>query len=422
MAKVQGHCDLRFQALSHLLQKNLDAGSELGASLCVNLHGTNVVDIWGGHQTTAQTTAWSRDTITCIWSSTKCVTSLAALMLISRGLLSPNEKVSTYWPEFAANGKENVRVRHILSHTSGLPGWEGPITPEDVYDLSKSTDMLAKQKPWWEPGIASGYQAMTMGHMVDELVQRVAGKSLKQFIADEIAGPLGADFQLGAKEEDWGRCADIVPPPDAPPQQPADEGDGKPPPPAATAAAAAQTSPPAPNHASIAAKVHSNISGVSALTAHTPAWRYAALGASNGHSNARALARILSVISLGGSLDNMTFLSPQTISLIFEEQANGTDLVVGERFRFGLGYALTGRGTYVGWLPNPETENEEGGKGRGGKRICLWGGWGGSIGLMDLERGLTVAYVMNKMEQVSLGSERTKEYVRGVYKVLGVEI
>lgn len=303
-----------------------------------------------------------------------------------------------------------------------MPGWEEPLTPEDVYDLPKSTGMLAEQKPWWEPGTASGYHSVTMGHLVGELVQRVTGKSLKRFIDEEIAGPLGADFQLGLRDDDWERCADIVPPPDATPQPPppaatyagakaAEESDGKPPPPPAA---------PTP----IPLKVALNPSNVSALTAHTPGWRAAALGASNGHSNARALARILSVISLGGSVDSTTYLSPSTISLIFEEQVRGNDLVIGADYRFGLGYALTGRDTEVGWLPGPEAEaeGEEGDQGQGGKGICLWGGWGGSIGLVDVERGLTVAYVMNRMEGKSLASERTREYVRAVYGVLGVDV
>jgi len=213
MAKVQGICDPRFTAVKDLFQSYLDSGEELGASICVNLDGKDVVDIWGGYADEAHTRSWEKDTVTCIWSSTKTVCALAALVCIDRGLLDPYEKVSKYWPEFAANGKEGVEVRHFLSHASGVSGWEEPITLEDMCDIEKSTKLLEQQAPWWEPGKATGYHAWTMGHLIGELVRRVTGKPIQQFITDELARPLTADFQLGIPEKEWNRVADIIPPP-----------------------------------------------------------------------------------------------------------------------------------------------------------------------------------------------------------------
>ena len=132
MAKVQGTCDPRFAKVKSVFQSYLDSGEELGASICVNLDGKEVVDLWGGYADEARTRPWEKDTITCIWSSSKTICALAALMCIDRGLLDPNEKVCKYWPEFAANGKEGVEVRHFLSHASGVSGWEEAVTIEDV--------------------------------------------------------------------------------------------------------------------------------------------------------------------------------------------------------------------------------------------------------------------------------------------------
>ena len=156
---------------------------------------------------------WGEDTIVNVWSSTKTVTSLAALILADRGLLDLDATVATYWPEFAANGKQDIKVRHLLSHTSGVAGWQEPMTIEDLFDWEKATSLLAAQAPWWEPGTASGYQALNFGHLIGELIRRTTGKSLKDFVRDEIAGPLDADFQIGARPDDAGRIAELIPPP-----------------------------------------------------------------------------------------------------------------------------------------------------------------------------------------------------------------
>jgi len=378
MAHTNGTCDDRFKAVKELLQSFLDSGEELGASIVVNVDGENVVDIWGGYADAKRTRPWEENTITNVWSTTKTVTSLAALTLISRGLLSPNEKVSTYWPEFAANGKNDVEVRQILSHTSGVSGWEKDMTLEDIYDIPTATTLLARQAPFWPPGSASGYHSLTFGHLVGALVFRTVGKSLKQFIAEDIATPTGADFQLGAAEKDGPRIAEIIPPP--PPN-----------------------GPPPPGFDSVVAKSMMNPI-VDATIAGTTAWRQAEIGSANGHGNARSIARMLSAISLGGEVNGRRLLSRDSIDLIFQEQIRGKDLVVASNLSFGIGYGLSSKDTDVGWLP----------KGR----ICFWGGWGGSMVIMDVDRRVTIAYVMNKMENVGLGSSRTKAYIRAAYEAL----
>jgi CubicO group peptidase (beta-lactamase class C family) len=144
MARVHGQCDTNFDELQTLLQKFVESGEELGASIAVNLDGKSVVDIWGGYKDSSRTQPWEEDTITNVWSTTKTVTALAALILVDRGLLDANAKVSKYWPEFAVNGKQDVEVRHFLSHTSGVAGWDEPMTIEDVYDFERSTVKLVE--------------------------------------------------------------------------------------------------------------------------------------------------------------------------------------------------------------------------------------------------------------------------------------
>lgn len=382
MAKVQGTCDARFKEVEKVLQGFLDSGDELGLSFVVNIDGEDVVDLWGGYADQAKTREWEKDTITTVWSTSKTIVSLAVLMLIDRGLISPHDKVSKHWPEFGANGKEDIEVRRLISHMSGVSGWDSDMAIEDLYDLPKSTALLAKQAPWWTPGTQSGYHSITMGHLNGELVRRVTGKTLGEFIADEIAAPLAADFRLGAKEEDWSRVAEIIPPPalGAPPPGVMDPG-------------------------SVAMKTLGN-PPMDASVANTDAWRRAEVPAANGHANARGVARMLSAIANGGQVGGTRLLSPKTIDLIFEEQFKGTDLVLGKQIRLGIGYGLSWNESIASWLP-------EG-------RLCFWGGWGGSLGIVDVDRKVTISFVMNKMAMSAFGSDCGKAAVAAVYKTIGV--
>ena len=312
---IQGQCAGPFEAVRSALEANLASGEELGASVWMNVAGETVIDMWGGHRDAARTVPWDEHTITNVWSTTKTITSLAALMLVDRGELDVFAPVARYWPEFAASGKGEIEVRHLMSHTSGVSGWERPFAIEDMYDWDSATARLAAQAPWWEPGTASGYHANNQGHLVGEVIRRITGQHLKDFVAAEIAGPIGADFQIGAKEADWGRIANVVPPPPLPFDLNALPDDN--------VAKRTFLGPEADANA-----------------ANTPGWRKADMGALNGHGNARSVGRIMSALSLGGETEGHRLLSPATIELIFQEQAHGPDLVLGVPLRFGIGYGL----------------------------------------------------------------------------------
>ena len=375
MADIHGVCDGRFEAVRGALARNLDSGEELGASIVLDIDGDIVVDMWGGFRDEARTVPWDEHTITNVWSSTKTVTSLAALMLVDRGQLDVDAPIAKYWPEFAAGGKQDVLVRHMLSHATGVSGLDQPAVVEDLYDWEQATSRMAAQAPWWEPGTASGYHALNFGHLIGEVVRRVSGQSLKQFVAQEIAGPLGADFQIGAAESDWGRIADVVPPPPLPFDFEAIGLDSP--------TVKTLTGPPA-----------------EAENANTPGWRRADIGAANGHGNARSVARVMSVVARGGEVDGVRLLGPDAIDLIFREQQKGVDVVLGVPLRFGIGYGLP--------LPEilPYIPDE---------KICFWGGWGGSMIIIDVGRRMTISYMMNKMGPGIVGSDRSAEYCQAIY-------
>ena len=377
---LHGHCDAQFDKVAEALAEEIANGEEVGAAIAIDIDGELVVDIWGGHADASRTVPWDEDTIVNVFSSTKNVTALAGLMLIDRGLVEPSAPVASYWPEFAANGKQDIEFRHLLSHSSGLSGWDLPFTAEDMYDWDKSTTALAAQAPWWEPGTASGYHALTYGHLIGEVLRRVTGKTLKEFVRDEIAGPLGADFQIGASVDDTARVADVVPataPLDLPPFDQLPEVMVK----------TLIGPPPDPS------------------LANTAAWRAADMGAVNGHGNARSLARILSAISLGGTVNGVQLLRPDTVEMIYNVETDGPDVVLlGHPVRRGLGFGLPQLETFP-FVP-------EG-------KICFWGGWGGSWETMNPDHRATAAYVMNKMAPGIEGSDRTVRYFTLIYEALG---
>ena len=172
---VQGYCDEKFTGVRELFAANIEEGRDVGASFALTIDGEMVIDIWGGHLNEQKTQPWQENTIVNVYSTTKTMSVLCALLLADRGELNFDANVSDYWPEFSAAGKEKVKVWHIMDHAAGLSGMDVEVTPEDLYDWDKIVNLLAEQKPWWEPGTASGYHAITQGYLIGELVRRVTG-------------------------------------------------------------------------------------------------------------------------------------------------------------------------------------------------------------------------------------------------------
>jgi len=371
---VQGSCDPRFEAMRGILQANIDSGADLGASVAVVVNGENVVDLWGGYADHERTTAWQADTLVNVWSTTKTMMAVSALVLVDRGELDPYQKVAHYWPAFAQNGKQDIEVRHLLSHTSGVSGWAQPVQVSDLYDWEKSTSMLAAQAPWWEPGTASGYHALNQGHLVGEVIRRITSSKLGEFFAREIAGPLGADFHIGLSPSEFHCVSPVVPPPPLPIDLSTLDMDSP---------LVKTFTGPAPD----------------ASECWTSEWRQADIGAANGHGNARSVARVQSLITNRGEVDGVRLLSPATIERIFDVQSDNVDIVLGVPERFGLGYGLPCEG-----MPFAMDA-----------KLCFWGGWGGSMIVNDIDHAMTVTYMMNRMEAGLVGDTRGFDLISAAF-------
>lgn len=376
MTAVEGFADPAFSGLRELLQHNLSNGTDVGASVCVVADGETVVDLWGGVADVDTGARWVKDTVVNTYSLTKTMTTVAALLLVDRGQLDLDAPVARYWPEFAANGKGAVLVRHVLGHTSGVSGWQQPVTLADICDVVHAENLLAEQAPWWEPGTASGYHATNFGHLVGGMVRRITGVGLGEFFAAEIADVCGGDYFIGTPADVDSRVAPLIAPP-----------------PTGFDYAAL---PPG----SVFVKTMTN-PVIPIPETSSRMWRGAQIGGANGHGNARSVARVQSVVSHGGrTLAGEQLLRAETIDRIFDVQADGPDQVLGAALRFGLGYALP--------APDVHPSIPDG-------RVCWWTGYGGSIVVNDLDRRMTFVYVMNKMDAQLLGAARTEDYVAQVY-------
>jgi CubicO group peptidase (beta-lactamase class C family) len=360
---VDGFTHDLFAAVRTQFETNLANGSDVGASFCATFEGETVVDLWGGFADEARTRPWKRDTIVNVYSTTKTMTALTALLIADRGQLDFDAPVARYWPEFAAAGKERVKVSHLMSHSAGLSGWKEPLKKDDIYDWEKMTSLLAKQAPYWEPGTASGYHALTQGYLVGEVVRRITGKSLGTVFREEIAGPLGADFHIGLPASEDARVADLIPPPPG-----GAIGDGE------------------------QNELQANMSrnpGIDVSATRTRAWRGAEIPAGGGTGNARAVAEIHTILANGGVAKGRRFMSEAGCRKALELQIEGTDLILAQPVRLGLGFGLPGS---MLPLPNPNS--------------IFWGGYGGSLALIDMDARTTFAFAMNKMAATNSGDMR----------------
>ncbi len=353
MPRIQGHCDDRFARVATTLEHQLNRGADVGASVAVALHGELVVDLWGGSLDAAGTQPWQRETIVNVMSTTKTMLALCALLLVDRGELDLEAPVARYWPEFAAAGKGDVRIRSLLGHTAGLPTWDHAVSPGELADWERCTSTLAAQTPRWEPGTQPGYHALTQGFLVGEVIRRITGESVGTFFRSHLAEPLDAEFWIGVPREIDARIAPLIAAPDE----------------------SAEVARPRP---ALAAQTLFN-PVISAEATGLPFWRRAEVPAANGHGNARGVATIQALVSGRGEALGKRLLSERAVSSIFSEQANAVDLVLLTPVRWGIGYGLASESMPIG------------------PRACQWGGHGGSVVFSDQDSGLTVAYVMNQM-------------------------
>ncbi|RIJ25807.1 class A beta-lactamase-related serine hydrolase [Henriciella barbarensis] len=371
---VHGKADEKFAAVREQFEKNLSSGADIGASFCVTKDGETIIDLWGGHADPEKTRPWEKDTIVNVYSTTKTMTALTALYLADKGLIDFDAPVAEYWPEFAANGKKNVKVSHLMSHSAGLPGWTEPTDKDMLYDWDLATSLLAAQAPMWEPGTAPGYHALSQGYLVGEVIRRASGRTVGTVFREDIAGPLDADFHIGLPASEDARVADLQPPP-------------------VPAGGMSFTS-------DIKKAAFSN-PAIDVMETRTRDWRGAEIPAAGGTGNARSVAQIHTVLANGGASGGKRFLSEAGCRKALECQVEGTDLVLDMPVRFGMGFGLSG-------AMSPALHEE----------AMFWGGYGGSIVLIDMAARTTIAYAMNRMEGTTTGDMRAIELAAATWQAL----
>ncbi|MFH8975815.1 serine hydrolase domain-containing protein [Streptomyces sp. NPDC017890] len=391
---VHGTVAEGFEPVRDAFARNFAALGDRGAAVAVYRDGRKVVDLWGGTRDIDGTEPWRRGTAQVVRSATKGVAAAVPLLLHQRGELDLDAPVGAYWPQFKAHGKERVLVRHVLGHRAGLPVLDRPLTPEQALDPLRGPEAVAAQAPVWEPGTDHGYHALTYGWLLDELVRRATGgRGTGEWIADEIARPLGLDLWLGlpAAQEAAGRAGRVgrVEGP-----EPSGSGPRLRPKRSVTEAYADPGSLTRRAFAAITPFPDQN----------DPAYRAAALPATNGIATADGLARFYA--ALIGEVDGVTrrarLFDPATMERARAEESAGPDRVLVVGTRFGLGYMLHGSASPFlspGSFGHP--------------------GRGGALGFADPESGVAFGYVTNGFRKTVTADPRAQALVRAVRASLG---
>jgi len=396
---VHGHCDPRFENVRRVFTQRFEAGKEVGAAISFTLNGESVVDLWGGFVARKDAAdgdrEWERDTIVNTYSTTKGMTAICAHRLVEQGLLDLDAPVVQYWPEFGAAGKDEIPVRWLLSHQSGLPAIRKPLPVEALFDWTTMCAALALQEPWWKPGSQHGYHPVTYGFLVGEVIRRVAGRSVGQMFREDVAEPLEADFHIGLDAADEERVSNLI-------------GGIAPPRPKSGEPAPKIKGPMGdflrdmtdPNTMTGAAF---NNPRMSPSTVNSHEWRAAEIPAANGHGTARALARIYGALARGGEIDGVRILDPASIDRARTEQASGPDATLGQMpMRYGLGFML--RSDFMQLSPSPNAFGHPGA--------------GGSIGMADPDAKVGFGFTLNKMKMGMLGSAGGLRRIEAFFKAL----
>ena len=386
LATITGRCDPAFAAVLDEFAANFADRGELGAAVCVTVHGDVVADLHGGWAGAGQ--AWSAGTLVNVFSVGKGMIAACVARLAGQGLLDPDALVTSYWPRFGVAGKQDITVRQLLSHQAGLPALRAPLPPGSMLDWAGMIRAVGEEPPWWQPGAGHGYHVNTFGFLAGELVRLITGLMPGEYLRRELAGPLGADVHIGLRAADLRRVADF------------DWGDG----PADGAlarddvlppdGALARAAKPPPDGASPPGQTPDRADALMTLNAYFnppdfsgrgvvngAAWRTAEVPSANAHASAAGVARLYSALAAGGAIDGVEVVDRGALAAATEEQVYGHDLVLHRPSRFGLGFQLT------------HAERE---LGRGLRSFGHYGA-GGSVGFCDPDAGLAFGYVTNQM-------------------------
>ena len=386
MTEISGEVAPGYEPVRDAFRANFDQHGDVGAAFSLYVRGEKVVDLWGGIADTTTGRAWTADTLQLVFSTTKGATAICAHLLAQSGDLDLDAPVSEYWPEFAAEGKESIPVRWLLSHRSGLPTVDAHLTPAEVVRWQPIVEALAAQKPYWEPGTAHGYHALTYGWLVGEVIRRVSGRTIGRFFADEVAAPLDLDFFIGVPEAEEHRVSRLetatiggVPA----------ELDVETLPEEIRGLILAATDPEGMLQRAL------TVTRPDALDFNSREVHAAEIPAANGITSARSLARMYAATV--GEVDGVRLLDEATIADATAEQSDGPDKVLMVPTRFGSGFFIPS--TFSPLL---------------GPTSFGHAGAGGSLGMADHARQIGFGYVMNKMQQNLSGDPRTTSLVAAV--------
>lgn len=351
---ISGACDERFVAVRDAFAGNFAERGEVGAAVCVMVHGEPVVDLVGGWADEARTRPWQHHTLVNFYSVGKAVVALLLLQLVDEGRIGLDDPIATVWPEFAAAGKQRATIRHALCHRAGVPAIRERLTDDDLWNWSRMTEALAATEPWHEPGSRHVYHTNTYGHLVGEIVRRVSGEMPGSRLRT-LAASLGADVHWGLTEAEQQRCAELL-------WAPATSLDAIDP---FTVEGDAQ----------MPLLSYFNPPGYSSRgVVNTPQWRAAQVPATNGHGTAVGVARLYAAI-----IGRHPILSADLLAEATRVQSAGPCPVLGEDVTFGLGFTPTSTRRPFG--PSPRSFGHF--------------GTGGALGFADPDSGVAFGYVMN---------------------------
>ena len=374
--EIQGECDPQFSKVKETFEKLYREDREIGSCFAVYKDGNPLVNLWGGFQDKDKTKPWQKDNLVTVYSTTKGVAAFCIALAMEKGLLKYEEKVSTYWPEFASNGKEDITIGMLMSHQAGICSPETR-NVDDYYNQNLMAEKLAGMTPIWEPGTASGYHSMTFGWLTSELILRVTGKSLGTFFREEVGDRHEIDFFIGLPESEDHRVAELVP----------------------FDIVRNENSEQQQVELTDAQKSQRNSAGTLDIQ-NTKEWRQAEIPSANGQGNAGGLAKLYSLIVPEDN--SLKLLKDDTVNQMTTMQIEGRDLVLAVQVRWGVGFILNKHKIIYGPI--------EGAFGHSG--------YGGSCAFGDPENKIGVSYVMNRMLDNFNADGRSIELINATYDCL----
>ncbi len=395
---ASGLCSSAFSEVRRVFAASLESKAELGASFCVWHRGEQVVDLWGGHVDKARGERWQKNTMCTMFSATKGLVALCFLMLVDRGECDYDEPVATYWPEFAAAGKETISIRTLMNHRSGLIALDEPIGLDDLENHPEEVARIAAaQEPLWEPDSDQGYHGVTYGIYAAELFRRITGESIGSFLNREVAQPLEADVFVGLPESEETRVSDVYP--------------------AGLSELLLQIIPKTLFHRGNEGRVFRQVvmGGETAKAFANPVelgpkqvsnFNTARVHAmelpwGNGIGNARGLARVYAALACGGSIGGHRLVSAAALEPLAEAQSwSPQDRVLRKPQGWSQGFVKEDEFMYS---PNSVSFGHPGA--------------GGALGWCDPSEQLAIAYIPNKMSH-HIRSPRARALTAAVYGCL----